>query len=317
VLADASAVQFTREPMALADALKKIGGFTPYLSATEGEEVSHMMFGRAAASFRGWFATHPPLPDRIRALDPTFDGQYIASEVVHAAADDGDPAAHGTAAHGTAIAGFTGGSAGVTVAAAGTVRDDGTAQSLLDSVPAALREAAHSPTDAILLVVGVALAGNADDDRQLTAILDARLGRQRRDIAFDLARQLTATDRRLWLPIVETAVPALRRRPAGEIDFMFDLLHRLIESDARQTLFEYVLLVLLRAYLSPPGRAAGKRQLREAWIHCLATIARIGSRDLQSMRSALQAGLAVIPGGAATDDADALLAGAGLDVLDR
>ena len=72
-LADASAVQFTRDTTGLAGALKKIGGFTAHLSSVETEEVAHMLFGRGRPSYRGFFATHPPLVDRIRALEPSFD----------------------------------------------------------------------------------------------------------------------------------------------------------------------------------------------------------------------------------------------------
>ncbi|MGD8323007.1 MAG: M48 family metallopeptidase, partial [Gammaproteobacteria bacterium] len=72
MLADASAVQFTREPDGLAGALKKIGGYSSDFTAAEAEEVAHMLFGRGSRAFRGWFATHPPILDRIRALDPSF-----------------------------------------------------------------------------------------------------------------------------------------------------------------------------------------------------------------------------------------------------
>jgi Zn-dependent protease with chaperone function len=63
VLADASAVQFTREPTGLAGALKKIGGYTGRLSSVDTEEVAHMLFERGSRAFSGLFATHPPLLD--------------------------------------------------------------------------------------------------------------------------------------------------------------------------------------------------------------------------------------------------------------
>jgi len=77
-LADASAVQFTRLPAGLAGALKKIGGRpeTSKMKHAHAEEVSHMFFGSMFGS-RRWqlFATHPPLAERIRRIDPTFDGK--------------------------------------------------------------------------------------------------------------------------------------------------------------------------------------------------------------------------------------------------
>ena len=74
VLADASAVQFTRQTAGLAGALKKIGGLhdgSRLAERAEAEEVSHMLFGDGTG-LRGLFATHPPLLQRIQALEPSF-----------------------------------------------------------------------------------------------------------------------------------------------------------------------------------------------------------------------------------------------------
>ena len=73
-LADASAVQFTRQTTGLAGALKKIGGLDEGSRLNErsnAEEVSHMLFGDGVG-FRGLFATHPPLVERIQELEPQF-----------------------------------------------------------------------------------------------------------------------------------------------------------------------------------------------------------------------------------------------------
>ncbi|HOB34044.1 MAG TPA: M48 family metallopeptidase, partial [Verrucomicrobiota bacterium] len=78
-LADASAVQFTRNPGGIAGALKKIGGlvYGSRLESAHAEEASHMFFGNGLSN--AWFslmATHPPLVERIRAIDPAFDGRF-------------------------------------------------------------------------------------------------------------------------------------------------------------------------------------------------------------------------------------------------
>lgn len=75
-LADATAVEFTREPLALANALKKIGALQKreQLNNAHGEEVRHMLFAEAVSRFSpGLLATHPPLVERIRAIQPDFD----------------------------------------------------------------------------------------------------------------------------------------------------------------------------------------------------------------------------------------------------
>ncbi len=73
-LADASAVQFTRQTDGLANALKKIGGYSDksFIQRVDPEEVSHMLFAGGTARLTSWFATHPPLLERITALDPNF-----------------------------------------------------------------------------------------------------------------------------------------------------------------------------------------------------------------------------------------------------
>src|SRR3954470_11994807 len=74
-LADASAVQFTRNPEGIAGALKRIGAavFGSKLISPRAAEASHMYFAEGVASL---FATHPPLDVRIRAIDPDWDGKY-------------------------------------------------------------------------------------------------------------------------------------------------------------------------------------------------------------------------------------------------
>jgi len=71
-LADASAVQFTRDPQGIAGALKKIliqqGGS---LHAPRAAEAAHMFFSSPGSLLSGWLATHPPLTERIRLLDPS------------------------------------------------------------------------------------------------------------------------------------------------------------------------------------------------------------------------------------------------------
>src|SRR5271154_2796472 len=79
-LADASSVQFTRNPNGITGALKKIGGLGETgsrLSHAHSEELSHMFFSNGISeAFIGLLETHPPLADRIRAFDPNFDGKF-------------------------------------------------------------------------------------------------------------------------------------------------------------------------------------------------------------------------------------------------
>ena len=82
LLADASSVQFTRNPDAMASALKLIGAFSggSRLESALAPEVSHMLFASGLKS--SFFATHPPLETRIRQIDPTFDGDFRPSRKI-------------------------------------------------------------------------------------------------------------------------------------------------------------------------------------------------------------------------------------------
>ena len=78
-LADASAVQYTRDPTGISLALQKIGGVAngSLIESTEASECSHLFFGQAIQPFfNAIMATHPPLEQRIRRVTPNWDGQY-------------------------------------------------------------------------------------------------------------------------------------------------------------------------------------------------------------------------------------------------
>lgn len=85
-LADASAVQFTRNNQGIANALKKIGGSAHYwISKHDSNDVSHMLFtqGVQFKFFRSWMATHPPIEERIKRVEPKWDGNFIVMPLNH------------------------------------------------------------------------------------------------------------------------------------------------------------------------------------------------------------------------------------------
>ena len=103
-LADAAAVQFTRNPDSIGGALKKIGGNSRrgLIANPHSEELAHCFFANALkSSLGGGFATHPPLEQRIRAIEPNWDGKFIRPqsqpEPIHKAAKAPRQAAYGNA----------------------------------------------------------------------------------------------------------------------------------------------------------------------------------------------------------------------------
>jgi hypothetical protein len=331
-LADASAVQFTREPSGLAGALTKIGEHSGELKSVETEEIAHMLFTRGSWSFRGLFATHPPLLERIGALDASLARRMTTRA---ARAPEGAGAEHGTRAV-SASAAFgaaglvTGASStaaadavGDPLARAGTVDKPEVGGALLAQLPEEVVHAAHSREASFLLVLALALADDETERTRQLALLESQIGATRLSRCRRLWDDLSGLDPLLKLPMLEIAVPALKQRPTAELDYLFELLERLAAVDPKPRLFEWVLVRVLAAYLGRETAAAQHAKARAltdraALAATLATVAAFGHDDAQAAAAAYRAGWAAL--GSADkklgDAADGLPAGRDLDALD-
>ena len=70
-------MQFTRNPGGLSNALQKLGGYGSQIESPHASDASHLFFGNAlTSSFMDALATHPPLEERIKAIDPNWDGKF-------------------------------------------------------------------------------------------------------------------------------------------------------------------------------------------------------------------------------------------------
>lgn len=91
-LADATAVELSRNPHGITNALKKIGGFVHGSNVTGRNSIALAHFFLAQSRAWGFFArmhaTHPPLEERIRRLDPTFSGDFPPSESIPLQSED-------------------------------------------------------------------------------------------------------------------------------------------------------------------------------------------------------------------------------------
>jgi Zn-dependent protease with chaperone function len=286
-LADASAVQFTRQTRGLAGALKKIAGLPggSTLSSPKRAEVAHMLFGEASGgSF--WFATHPPIIERIRALDPSFHEKDLADIAASAAMPTAD-----THAETPAASGFAGAAATAVASRVGTAesRDLARASSLRAALPAVLVAAARDPGGARALVAALLLApaGNSDVVARQQAALHAALGEQESSLALGLQPQAAALEPAARLPLVDLCIPALRGLPPDARDALLKLARELAMADSQIDLFEYALSRLLRARLvnmdDPRGAARpGERKLRDArdaYSRLCVVVAQFGTDD--------------------------------------
>lgn len=268
-LADASAVQFTRQTAGIAGALKKIAiaEAGSSLRAANRHEVAHMLFGEAGG-FNALFATHPPLMERIRVLEPGFSDRDLARFAAQAAA--GDDAASATAApgavpplHPAAASGFAATAASAIgtpppmpaamatglAGAAATMASPPALPTSTTGIPAALRTAVQQPATALAVVLALACSSATTLAPPEHRIIANAFGD---DAAAASAHQLAAIanlDPGNRLPLVSLAFPALRQLSDGQRQTLLDALDALVLADGRVDLAEYCLTRLVRVQL--------------------------------------------------------------------
>jgi len=276
-LADASAVQFTRDPDGIAGALKKIAATSAGSHLDhESEEYSHMLFG--AGSTARMFATHPPLLERIRAIEPGFDPRELADlaqkmqrvqqrdearQEQQASRDEQKPA-------------------GFRFDADSIIENIGHPQwqailavaALAESIPEPLlRSARHhewAPATVLLMLLD-------DDDnirqQQLTRIGEL-LGDTAREQTSNLLQAHGLIDHQRKLALLEIALPALKNRSRGEIRKLHHCIRELSLADGEICPFEFAIAQIILVYLDDsqsPGKNSdhGNKTLpqRKAAVH--------------------------------------------------
>jgi hypothetical protein len=313
-LADASSVQFTRNPVGLSGALLKIAGTSSgsRLVTPEAEEVAHMLF---AAGLPRLFATHPPIEERLKALDPSFRKENLPALAAEAArdaerqraadssriqrpADDASAAAftpapdrsvRGSAAHGIA-------------ALAGTMASENVryAQSARDAVPSALSDFVQSADHARALVLVVLASKVPDVLAQQRRILEGAYGVEFTTRIFSMQPLADSLPPLLRLPAIQQLFPALRRLSLRERQQLRDVVAALANADARIDVFECCLTLLLASNLrdemeaGPLHGSASLLQEIDA-IHTLFVIlATQGTGEDARARRAYEAGISVV-----------------------
>ncbi len=305
-LADASAVQFTREPEGIAGALKKIGAAPAgSVLAADSEEIGHMLF--AAGLTRRLLATHPPIADRIRAIEPGFDPAELetmqvmqtlaapsAAGIVASMAEprpilEGRPSAASLDADRIVEAIGRPDTARIQVAAR-----------LNRAIPEPLARAARS-TEWVMTVVCYLLIDPDPEirERQLLMVAET-LGSEGERQVSTLLSAVPSLAADLRIPLLEIAFPTLRRRPQTELTRLMALLDRLIHADGRIDVFEYVLARLLAQQIQDTiaptdAHGAGTARLsgcEDAIRDLLVILAVHGNPDQRAARTAFAAGLA-------------------------
>ena len=312
LLADASAVQFTRQTAGLAGALKKIGGLHEGSQLTDKaktEEVSHMLFGEGL-SMSGMFATHPPLLDRIRLLEPSFNAQQLQQLAVRwqASPPDGlqEDLALGLAGNVPPPLPSQSRQINVTppmvVAQVGAPAEDDylRAGSIVGSLSPQLRALTAQRESVMPLLLGMLADGDPSIAAKQRIEIGSRLGDAVAAQAWAL-RESSLVDLHpmLRLPLASLAFPVLRLRPRPELDAFLAAVHAMVHADGKVSLFEYCLAKLLEVQVREsldPSRYArfGRRKpgnVKREVATLLAVVAQAGSDNPAAAQHAYLSGL--------------------------
>ena len=323
-LADASAVQFTRNPDGIGGALKKIGGLAEgsRIGNPQAAEAGHMFFANAFAGsgLAGLLATHPPLVERIRRLDPQFDGRFSPVQPVDVDRQERESPRPRSVPPLTRMPRLPGlpqvpapvllpvlGVADEAASRVGDIDPDaiGCAQALQDSMPDVLRVAAEEPFSARTLVFALLLDPRPDlRHLQLTRLKD---GAEPQDVAetVRLVAPVEALPDTHRLPLLDLAMPALRQMSPRQHRAFRAQVEMLMSADQRLNLFEYILRSVLHRHLDaqflpqPPTRPLhnSPQKLEQPMAKVLALLAWEGQPEPDEAARAFDTGMRGYVGG--------------------
>jgi Zn-dependent protease with chaperone function len=300
-LADASAVQFTRDPESIGGALKKIAVFSDasYLNA-DTEEISHMLFGDGRKMMM--FSTHPPLNERISRVDPGFQPEELDRLAARIQRDQLKAQKEVERQQREAVEPKEGMfDAGRIIDQIGNPDWDRMlmAAAISASIPDNIAEAAHS-TEWAPEVLFYSLLDSDEQvrEQQLLAVAQ-KMGADSELQVRSLIKAGGLVSAEQRLPLLEVAFPALKRRPPDFVTKVLNTVKALIDADGRVDVFEYLLARVISMHLweshNPHRvRIAGNKMIsscRGEALGVLAILARHGQQEPGQAKAAFVAGL--------------------------
>ncbi len=279
-LADASAVQFTRNPDGIAGALKAIGAHAhgSTIEHPRAPEAGHMFFGQGVrSSFTTLFATHPPLGERIRRIDPSWEGSIAT----------GPPSPPSSA---SPVSGFA------TSTTPNKAQIDG-AHAFLSHLPESIRSSAREAYGAraviyCLLTSDVQGVASAQME-QLKRKADPHVYEE----TLKLLPQLKSAGLQARLPLIDLSLPALRTLSLQQYQQFRSNCETLIQADQQVSLFEWMMLKVLTHNLDVAFQLANTprmycRQIEKVNEECallLSTLAYLGHDEAAAQEAFRQA----------------------------
>jgi Zn-dependent protease with chaperone function len=297
-LADATAVQYTRDPQSIAGALKKIGGYAlgAKINAARAAEFSHLYFGSGTSSF-DLMSSHPDLSERIHRIDASWDGTFVKI----AAPPQDSMVARAVLPVPDAFSGVPDTAMSVvydmnavqaSVAAIGAPRAEHLieARRVLEHIPQKLKLAARSTDSAQALVYGLLLS-RSDSLRALQlSLLESSLDRTLFNTLNAMREQLSLLNPGLRLPLLDLLIPSLKRLGKKPFATMKQNMNLLIDADNETELLEWTLLRIVERNVEGAPAVQfkfGLFQCAEQLLVLLNAMARAGQQNQQVALQAL------------------------------
>jgi Zn-dependent protease with chaperone function len=327
-LADASSVQFTRNPGGLSGALQKIGGygFSSWLLSEHAPDAGHLFFGNGNPRpiFRA-MSTHPPLEDRIHAIDSTWDGKFARVSMEKIQADDAKRPREPKPIFfdgkmivlGGAITGSGGAEKPPVIKPRTVLPNLGNptplhlqyAEQLRNSLPENIKAAAREPLDSAALILALILSADENERAGQIAEIAKRFSPDVSEKTAALFPDVSSTAKHARLPMVNLVIGALKQMSTDDFQKFSQTLQWLINCDGKVELFEFVLQKIVLRHLDSQFNAARKNiiqfyTLKPLVPDCavvLSALANVSSNDTVEISKAFETGAPYLR---APDDSD-------------
>ncbi len=302
-LADASAVQFTRNPKGLAGALKRIGGLDTgsRMQASAAVEISHAFFAQGVSSFvESLFATHPPLIKRIKRIDPYWNGHFITKDRIDTemANESYKGAVSSFATDSSSAPTSTTQELNQAVLATGELTQQSIelARTLLSDISANIRQTAEEPFGARAVIYALLLDKAYPVRVKQLEQLQYHAEREVYLLTQKIMSEMDALDIRLRLPLIDITIPVLKQLSNHQYQAFRDNVSSLMDADGKINLMEWSLQKILFNHLDQNfhnqpkliARSAGLSQLKVEVSIALSLLAIAGHSKIEQARAAFK-----------------------------
>jgi Zn-dependent protease with chaperone function len=238
-LADAFAVEITRNGDSLANVLKKIQlhKHSSLVNNSYAQEAAHMFFCCIYGEKQSHLlATHPPLSERIQRISP-YQAQLIKTEQRLGGSEEWTQ--------------FMEDSKSASFDSANAIHANiQNAHNLIEHIPVEIHDACHSPVSAAYVVISLIL------DREKESILSKQLSIIEKSSLFErgnallMFKDIAKLTKEYRLPLIEISIPYIQKLNTQDLKEFKHIVTDLVKADGTISLFDYSLFAILKHCLS-------------------------------------------------------------------